>query len=706
MGWQSGQSGSAGAGPEPSASGAGQERNPSLASFASRGGVDALRPSALLALAAEAAAGNGWRCPGATADERVGLVRAFAALESWAAAGKLGTIAEMVRSDDAPRRAGGRHGDLPDTWSPSLRHELALALACSVQSAETTTWLAWELQARLPGIGALLAAGTLTLAKARAVVEAFQYLTDADATIAEAMILDQLRGKTYPQVVRIAEQAALTVDPELAERRRLQAQKYARVTCFREQSGAACLSGRELPPDETLRAMASVNARAQEYEDSGAFGATPMDQLRSYAYLDLLNGVSAQDRIRCAVVQDPSDEIAEARAWANTRAARAAAQARANQQPAAETEPETGSAPAPQREADARPDAREPQRDQPADCPPGDDDGDDDDGDDDDGRGDDDDGEPPASGGGGPSGPSPRDPGPGDLGSKPGAPSGGRAFQKRPTDLTVPLATLLGLAERPGEAHGFGMLDPSLARDLAAAAAASPRTEICLTITSPEGFAIGHGCARLERTARPGRQPALMRPAGEGGAAPVPPRSFAGLPARLTLTVSVTELARLARHARPGSGTGQWRLTPRDAAGPPGGGKPPDGYGTWTLTLPDGRRCTVRTGTVPTLDCDHRLASPGYHPGARLRHFIAVRDGCCTFPTCNRHARESDFEHAIPFEKGGATCACNAGTRSRACHRVKQSVGWSVTQQPMPGWHRWTTPAGRVYAKEPKRYPA
>jgi hypothetical protein len=59
---------------------------------------------------------------------------------------------------------------------PSLRHELALALACSVQSAETTAWLAWERQARLPGIGALLDDGTLTLPKARAVIETFKYL--------------------------------------------------------------------------------------------------------------------------------------------------------------------------------------------------------------------------------------------------------------------------------------------------------------------------------------------------------------------------------------------------------------------------------------------------------------------------------------------------------------------------------------------------
>ena len=165
-------------------------------------------------------------------------------------------IAELIRRDDPPPGTG-YHGDLPDEWSASLRHELAAALSCSAQSAETTAWLAWEQQARLPGTGALLADGTLTPAKARAVTETFRYLSDADAARAEALIAGQLAGKTYPQVLRLAEQAALTVDPELAERRREQAQrKDARVTLFREQQGTAGLSGRDLPPDEALAAMA------------------------------------------------------------------------------------------------------------------------------------------------------------------------------------------------------------------------------------------------------------------------------------------------------------------------------------------------------------------------------------------------------------------------------------------------------------------
>src|SRR5690242_6094401 len=311
MGWQPGPRGGTGASPDRDPEmpgGVSFLRDPRLAEFASDGGRDALVPSGRLALVVDEVSGPERRCPGATDDELVGLLRAWAAVESWAAAAKLGVITELIRRDGATPQ-GGRHADLPDQWSASVRHELAAGLACSVQSAETTVWLAWEQQARLRGIGALLADGTLTFGKARAVVDTFKFLTDGDVVRAEALIMDQLAGKTYTQVLRLAEQAALTVDPELAERRREQAQrKDARVTCFRELSGTAGLSGRDLPPDEALAAMASVNARAKQYEDCGAFGDTRMDVLRAYAYLDLLNGVPPEARIACAEAQDEAAE--------------------------------------------------------------------------------------------------------------------------------------------------------------------------------------------------------------------------------------------------------------------------------------------------------------------------------------------------------------------------------------------------------------
>jgi Domain of unknown function (DUF222) len=278
--------------------------DPRLAAFAWDESRDAPAPSGPMALVVDELSGPGRRCPGADGDELVGLLRAWAAIESWAAGAKLGVIREIMRRESPPS-PGSDHGDLPEMWSASLRYELSGALACSTQSAETTASLAWQLGARLPRIGARLDDGTLTGPKARAVAETLEQLTDPDAAAAEALIADQLADKTYTQVLRLAEQAALTIDPGLAERRREHAQKnYARVSFFREKAGTAGLSGRDLPPDEALAAMANVNARAEEYKESGAFGDTPMDVLRACAYLDLINGLSASERIAITERQD------------------------------------------------------------------------------------------------------------------------------------------------------------------------------------------------------------------------------------------------------------------------------------------------------------------------------------------------------------------------------------------------------------------
>ena len=273
--------------------------DPRTPGFVKGGEWDASRPSAALAAALEAASGDEWRSPGATRDELLGMLRQWQALESWAAAGKLGLLRALVRDDDQPLPGGGYHGDLPDGWSRSLTHEVALALSMPAVSAEQLMWLAWNLKAVLPGTGDLLAAGELTLAKARAVDKALGQLTDQDAARAEAIILPDLPGKTYGQVEKLAVQAAITVDPESATRRREDAEQHkCRVHLFREDSGAAGLSGRDMPTDQTLAAHANVCARAQQYKDSGVFDDdTRMDQFRVAAYLDLINEITAETRI-------------------------------------------------------------------------------------------------------------------------------------------------------------------------------------------------------------------------------------------------------------------------------------------------------------------------------------------------------------------------------------------------------------------------
>jgi hypothetical protein len=262
---------------------------------------------------------------------------------------------------------------------------------------------------------------------------------------------------------------------------------------------------------------------------------------------------------------------------------------------------------------------------------------------------------------------------PGEGGSR-GDPGPCLACSRRGSDrllvrgnLDFPLLTLLRLAERPGEAHGLGALDPGLVRDLAAAGAWHPASEFCVTIVDEQGHAIGHGCGKPLRRSR-------ATASGSGPRGPAPP-ALPGPPDRATFTPG----------GRPG---------------------PTGGFGSWVLTVPGAPLpFAVSIDAVPVDDCDHRHASAGYQPSGTLRHLVQVRDGRCSFPACSRHARESDFEHAQPFDKGGVTCACNAHACSRACHRVKQSPGWQVTK-PRPGWTQWTTMAGRRYTQGPWRYPS
>jgi hypothetical protein len=107
---------------------------------------------------------------------------------------------------------------------------------------------------------------------------------------------------------------------------------------------------------------------------------------------------------------------------------------------------------------------------------------------------------------------------------------------------------------------------------------------------------------------------------------------------------------------------------------------------------------------VPTGECGHQHESAAHDPGDLLRHLVNVRDGKCGFPSCSRHAKETDFEHATPFKEGGRTCGCNCWSCSRSCHQVKQSEGWDV-HEVNPGYHQWTTPSGRRYMQQPWQYP-
>ena len=111
------------------------------------------------------------------------------------------------------------------------------------------------------------------------------------------------------------------------------------------------------------------------------------------------------------------------------------------------------------------------------------------------------DSKPPSDGSGGSGGSGGPGPSPGPSAESNSDGPGGRA---RPdpepsvaalVTITVPLETLQGLSEVPGEAGAFGLLDASDSRDVVAAAARHPRTRWCITALNSDGTAAAHGCA-------------------------------------------------------------------------------------------------------------------------------------------------------------------------------------------------------------------
>lgn len=200
--------------------------------------------------------------------------------------------------------------------------------------------------------------------------------------------------------------------------------------------------------------------------------------------------------------------------------------------------------------------------------------------------------------------------------------------------MILPLLTVLGLADNPGEAGRQGVLDPGLVRQLATAAAAAGATSRWhLTLTDDRGRAVAHGC----QDGAPGMNP------GKKG-------------------------------------------TP------------------FTITSPQAGKLTFQLHPIPLgAECDHRFEVAGHDPSPLLRHLVQVRDGSCVEFGCSRAAVRCDFEHSIPFEKGGRTCLCNGNCKCRRGHGLKQRKDWAAIQT--GGYTQWHTANGRTHITGPRQYP-
>ncbi len=625
----------------------------------SRPGRDRPRPSAGEAARLARLAGRDRRYGGRPDAEVMLALGGWGAVESWAAAQKIAAVQEMIRrrpgdprmlAELARVRACQAPEGLPEVpdalapvWDRALGEELALELSCSVYSGAALAELSYALKNRLPLTAAALADGVLDMGKVRLIAGETGVLADELARAAEAEIAGRWDGLTWGELRDLVTVAVINADPEGARKRREEASKDARYRfCLDRGALTATVAGYSLPPADAIRADQRVRARARGYRRHGIDGT--FDQLCALAYLDLLTGRDARDRVPHG--PDTGQDDDEEAAW-QSRLAAGPGSGEDGVGDDGRIPDDPGAAALAEMPCPDEPDGSGSSRDD--DSPDGE------------GTGDDD-----GEGGGGPGGD-------GLGGGGAGAWGDGLAAN---VDLIVPLADLTGYAQWAALVRNLGGIDPDLARDLAAMAARDPGSVFRVIVTGPDGRAVAFGQATP-----------VIRPAGDrhtrGTQLPVPSLGPAGDPP------DTPGMPLASFTPAPGSrnrATGQ------------------EQHGLWRLRIGD-TMYTVRLDPVPGPGpCTHDYRGAGYKPGPVLRRLAEVRDGACMLPGCNRSPRRSESEHCQPWP-AGETCSCNLGLSCKKHNLMKQDPRWQAAQKP-DGTRTWTTPGGLRYTKKPKTYPS
>ena len=139
---------------------------------------------------------------------------------------------------------------------------------------------------RLPVTFAALGTGKLHPVHVKIIEEVTSVLSDEDAAIADEKLAAAAQSRTYGELRRAATRLVLKLDPEAVRKRKETARRDARVRSFREESGNAGITGREMPSVEVMASMQHVEERARALRDAGVPGT--WEELKVRATLDLL----------------------------------------------------------------------------------------------------------------------------------------------------------------------------------------------------------------------------------------------------------------------------------------------------------------------------------------------------------------------------------------------------------------------------------
>jgi hypothetical protein len=246
-----------------------------LSGFAQNGEADTMAPGALLAAIVDTVTGkDGSGLAGCSDDQLMGIISAARRQQSRSAWTEMAAIVEFAR------RAGtGVEGEF-------AADELAFELHMSQPSAADQMDFATTVAKRLPKTFAALAAGRIHPIHLRIIEEQTRYLTDADAAKADAILAESAPGQTYGELRYAARKLVLTLDPDIARKRKEAARRETHVRRFQEESGNAGMVARELPSDEVLASWQHVEQRALDLRAAGLPGT--LQALRVRADLDLL----------------------------------------------------------------------------------------------------------------------------------------------------------------------------------------------------------------------------------------------------------------------------------------------------------------------------------------------------------------------------------------------------------------------------------
>ena len=400
--------------------------------FAAGGLFDTARPGPTLAAAA---ADAGARRTELGESELIGLLCGWQRLSAWAQSGQADCLNTLIQR----RKEQSVELNRPDL-AAHVDDEAAAALALTGRAAGRLLDACVGL-ARLPEVGAALAAGRIDWTKACLFTDTLAGLPDQDAADIAAVVLSagDVTRKTTGQLRAALARAILAYDPEAAQRRREAARKDASVQAWAEPSGNAALAGRELAPADVAHADAQLTADARWLAAHGLPGT--IDELRALAYTARLTGRTLHSLVAASASDGGCRDTRTSDSSASDSSASGAS-------------PDGGEAACADRSGNAR-----------KDC--------------------DTDANPDS---GGDDAAATDSSAACNCSCNPdGWPLGGTI------NLTMPLSAWAGLSDAPGELAGHGPADADTCRDLAART--GPATRWCLTLTSDNGHAVAHACA-------------------------------------------------------------------------------------------------------------------------------------------------------------------------------------------------------------------